>query len=75
MRIGETAMNKLSKQESNVLKATFEKEYGVSTEEVYKVASQGVATASEVSRKLGFLYKMMLVNGRERNENKRRMLR
>ncbi len=34
-------MNKSSKQESNVLKATFEKEYGVSTEEVYKVASQG----------------------------------
>ena len=28
-----TAMNKSSKQESNVLKATFEKEYGVSTEE------------------------------------------
>ncbi len=35
-----TAMNKSSKQESNILKATFEKEYGVSTEEVYKVASQ-----------------------------------
>ncbi|NTP82402.1 hypothetical protein HQ862_01815 [Enterococcus faecium] len=68
-------MNKLSKQESNVLKATFEKEYGVSAEEVYKAASQGVAIASEVIRKLGFLYKMMLVNGRERNENKRRMLR
>lgn len=75
MRIGETAMNKLSKQESNVLKATFEKEYGVSTEEVYKAASQGVAIASEVIRKVGFLHKMMLVNGRERNENKRRMLR
>lgn len=56
MRIGETAMNKLSKQESNVLKATFEKEYGVSAEEVYKAASQGVAIASEVIRKFGFLY-------------------
>lgn len=65
-------MNKSSKQESNVLKATFEKEYGVSTEEVYKVASQGVAIASEVIRKLGFLYKMMLVNGRERNRKKDR---
>ena len=65
-------MNKSSKQESNVLKATFEKEYGVSTEEVYKVASQGVAIASEVIRKPGFLYKMMLVNGRERNEKKDR---
>lgn len=75
MRIGKTAMNKSSKQESNVLKATFEKEYGVSTEEVYKAASQGVAIASEVIRKLGFLYKMMLVNERERNENKRQMLR
>lgn len=42
MRIGKTAMNKSSKQESNVLKATFEKEYGVSTEEVYKVASHGI---------------------------------
>ena len=54
MRIGKTAMNKSSRQESNVLKATFEKEYGVSTEEVYKAASQGVAIAIEVIRKLGF---------------------
>ena len=46
MRIGKTAMNKSSKQESNVLKATFEKEYGVSVEEAYKVASQCVADAS-----------------------------
>ena len=58
-----------------MLKAKFEKEYGVSTEEVYKAASQGVAIAIEVIRKLGFLYKRMLVNGRERNENKRQMLR
>ena len=53
MRIGKTAMNKSSKQESNVLKATFEKEYGVSTEEVYKVASQCVADASDAIRKFG----------------------
>ena len=68
-------LTKLRKQELNALKAKFEKEYGVSVEETYKVASQCVADASEAIRKLGFLYKMMLVNGRERNENKRRMLR
>ncbi len=56
MRIGKTAMNKSSKQESNVLKATFEKEYGVSEEEVYKMANQRVVNASEVIRKFGFLY-------------------
>ena len=44
---------KLRKQELNVLKAKFEKEYGVSVEEVYKVASQGVAIASEAIRKFG----------------------
>ena len=46
-------MNKLSKQESNVLKETFEKEYGVSVEEAYKVVSQCVADASETIRKFG----------------------
>ena len=46
-------ITKLRKQELNVLKAKFEKEYGVSVEEVYKVASQGVAIASEVIRKFG----------------------
>ena len=46
-------MNKSSKQESNVLKATFEKEYGVSVEEAYKVASQCFADASDAIRKFG----------------------
>ncbi|MCX4056626.1 toxin PIN, partial [Enterococcus faecium] len=31
---------KLRKQELNVLKTKFEKEYGISAEETYKVASQ-----------------------------------
>ena len=44
---------KLRKQELNVLKAKFEKEYGVSVEEVYKVLSQCVADASETIRKFG----------------------
>ncbi len=39
-------VTKLKKQELNVLKAKFEKEYGVSVEEAYKVASQCVADAS-----------------------------
>ncbi|HAQ9632282.1 TPA: toxin PIN, partial [Enterococcus faecium] len=34
---------KLRKQELNVLKTKFEKEYGISAEETYKVASQFVA--------------------------------
>ncbi|HGF7832652.1 TPA: toxin PIN [Enterococcus faecium] len=44
---------KLRKQELNVLKAKFEKEYGVSVEEAYKVASQCVAIASKAIRKFG----------------------
>ena len=44
---------KLRKQELNVLKAKFEKEYGVSVEEAYKVVSQCVADASETIRKFG----------------------
>lgn len=48
---------KLRKQELNVLKAKFEKEYGVSVEEVYKVASQCVAIASKrLFVSLGFRY-------------------
>ncbi|MDT2283653.1 toxin PIN [Enterococcus faecium] len=46
-------IKKLRKQELNVLKAKFEKEYGVSAEEVYKVVSQCVADASETIRKFG----------------------
>lgn len=46
---------KLRKQELNVLKAKFEKEYGVSVEEAYKVASQCVAIASDAIRKFGIL--------------------
>ncbi|EMF0616587.1 toxin PIN [Enterococcus hirae] len=46
-------VTKLRKQELNALKAKFEKEYGVSVEEAYKVASQCVASASESIRKLG----------------------
>ncbi len=44
---------KLRKQELNALKAKFEKEYGVSIEEAYKVASQCVADASNAIRKFG----------------------
>ncbi|HFJ5582773.1 TPA: toxin PIN [Enterococcus faecium] len=44
---------KLRKQELNVLKAKFEKEYGVSVEEAYKVVSQCVTDASETIRKFG----------------------
>lgn len=44
---------KLRKQELNVLKAKFEKEYGVSVEEAYKVVSQCVAIASKAIRKFG----------------------
>ncbi|UQF59959.1 toxin PIN [Enterococcus faecium] len=46
-------ITKLKKQELNVLKAKFEKEYGVSVEEAYKVASQCVADASDAIRKFG----------------------
>ncbi|MBX8957890.1 toxin PIN [Enterococcus faecium] len=44
---------KLRKQELDALKAKFEKEYGVSVEEAYKVVSQCVADASETIRKFG----------------------
>ncbi|HAQ8669184.1 TPA: toxin PIN, partial [Enterococcus faecium] len=40
-------ITKLRKQELNVLKTKFEKEYGISAEETYKVASQFVADASD----------------------------
>lgn len=46
-------ITKLRKQELNVLKTKFEKEYGISAEEVYKVLSQCVADASETIRKFG----------------------
>lgn len=46
-------ITKLRKQELNALKAKFEKEYGVSVEEAYKVASQCVAVASDAIRKFG----------------------
>ncbi|EMF0325240.1 MULTISPECIES: toxin PIN [Enterococcus] len=46
-------IKKLRKQELNVLKAKFEKEYGISAEEAYKVLSQCVADASETIRKFG----------------------
>lgn len=44
---------KLRNQELNAAKAKFEKEYGISAEEAYKVASQCVASASESIRKFG----------------------
>ncbi|AUC72690.1 toxin PIN [Enterococcus faecium] len=46
-------VTKLKKQELNVLKTKFEKEYGISAEETYKVASQYVADASDAIRKFG----------------------
>ncbi|WP_270216090.1 toxin PIN [Enterococcus lactis] len=46
-------VTKLRKQELNVLKAKFEKEYGVSVKEAYKVASQCVAITNKVIRKFG----------------------
>ena len=46
-------VTKLRKQELNVLKAKFERGYGVSADEVYKVLSQCVADASEAIRKFG----------------------
>ncbi|WP_395533470.1 toxin PIN [Enterococcus lactis] len=48
-------ITKLRKQELNVLKTKFEKEYGISAEETYKVASQCVAIASKAIRKFGIL--------------------
>nr|WP_277892493.1 toxin PIN [Enterococcus lactis] len=45
--------NHLKEFRLNVLKAKFEKEYGVSAEEAYKVANQGVADASGAIRKFG----------------------
>ena len=42
---------KLRNQELNVAKVKFEREYGVSAEETYKVASQCVADASDAIRK------------------------
>lgn len=60
IRTGGSGMNnrhrritKLRKQELNVLKTKFEKEYGISAEETYKVASQFVADASDAIRKFG----------------------
>ena len=44
---------KLRKQELNVLKTKFERGYGISAEETYKVASQCVADASDAIRKFG----------------------
>ncbi|MBY3679632.1 toxin PIN [Enterococcus faecium] len=46
-------ITKLRKQELNVLKTKFEKEYGISAEETYKVASQFVADVSDAIRKFG----------------------
>ncbi|MDG4568185.1 toxin PIN [Enterococcus faecium] len=46
-------VTKLRKQELNVLKTKFEKEYGISAEETYEVASQCVADASDAIRKFG----------------------
>ncbi|HFD3512278.1 toxin PIN [Enterococcus faecium] len=48
-------ITKLRKQELNAAKAKFEKEYGVSVEEAYKVASQCAAIASKAIRKFGIL--------------------
>ena len=44
---------KVRKQELNALKAKCEKEYGMSVDETYKVASQCVADASDAIRKFG----------------------
>ncbi|EME8178189.1 TPA: toxin PIN [Enterococcus faecium] len=44
---------KLRKQELNVLKTKFEKKYGVSVKEAYKVLSQCVADESNAIRKFG----------------------
>ncbi|WP_275399737.1 toxin PIN [Enterococcus faecium] len=46
-------VTKVRKQELNALKAKFEKEYGMSVDETYKVASQGAADASDAIRKFG----------------------
>ena len=44
---------KLRNQELNVAKVKFEREYGVSAEEICKVASQCVTDASDAIRKFG----------------------
>ena len=44
---------KLRKQELNVLKVKFERGYGISAEETYKVTSQRVAEVSDAIRKFG----------------------
>ncbi|EGP5123633.1 toxin PIN [Enterococcus faecium] len=46
-------ITKLRNQELHALKAKFEKEYGISVEETYKVLSQCVADASDAIRKFG----------------------
>lgn len=46
---------KLRKQELNVLKIKFEKEYGILVEEIYKVVSQCVVDVSDVICKFGIL--------------------
>lgn len=46
-------VTKLRNQELNLLKAKFERGYGVSAEEVYKVLSQCIADASDAIRKFG----------------------
>ncbi|UZN38218.1 toxin PIN [Enterococcus faecium] len=46
-------LTKLRKHELTAAKAKLKKEYGVSAEEAYKVASQCVAIASKVIRKFG----------------------
>lgn len=44
---------RVAKLRNQELNAKFEKEYGVSIEEAYKVASQCVADASDAIRKFG----------------------
>ncbi|MBE9888663.1 toxin PIN [Enterococcus durans] len=46
-------VTKLRNKELNVAKVKFEREYGVSAEETYKVTSQCVAIASKAIRKFG----------------------
>ena len=46
-------VTKVRKQELNAAKEKFEKEYGVSVKEAYKVLSQCVADASNAIRKFG----------------------
>lgn len=53
MNVRHRRITKLRKQELNAAKAKFEKEYGISAEETYKVTSQCVAIASKAIRKFG----------------------